>query len=147
MTPLLSAPSLVSGGISCQIKPCPQVLTPENPTPPVANGCHQHDCVGVSWVTNPSVPGTVHAPQAMGTRSEGHRVLQEGLGLRSGAEDRDRVICAWTTLLPSTSDRFAFSLLQFPLFPKALLAMVVAVIVSSVFDPLTGTQIHGLAAR
>lgn len=95
-------------------------------------------------MTSPPVPGTVHAPQAMGTKPEGHRVLQEGLGLRPGAEDRDRVICAWTTLLPPTSDRFAFSLLQFQLFPKALLAMVVAVIVSSVFDPLTGTQIHGL---
>lgn len=94
-------------------------------------------------MTNPPVPGTVHAPQAMETRPESYKRA----GTQARAEDRDRVTCAWTTLLPPASDRFAFSLLQFQLFPKALLAMAVAVIVSSVFDPLTGTQIHGLAAR
>lgn len=98
-------------------------------------------------MTNPTGPGTVHALQAMGERPEQHGALRERRGPRPGAEDRDRMAHTWTSPLPPASDGFAFSLLRFQLFPKALPTTVVAVIVSSLFDPLTGAQIHRLAAR
>lgn len=103
-------------------------------------------CVWVSQVPTPTGPGTAHALQAMGERPEQHRALRERRGQAWG-RGQGQNAHPGTSPLPLASDGFAFSLLRFQLFPKALPTTVVAVIVSSLFDPLTGTQIHRLAAR
>lgn len=70
-----------------------------------------------------------------------------GLEQRTGTESS--LLGTHCFRLPLRGLRFLrLPLLRFHYFhySTALLAVVVAVIVSSVFDPLTGTQIHRLAA-
>lgn len=147
MTPLLSAPALVSAGINSQIKPLPP--SPDSRQPNSANGKQMPTaslCVGQPG-DKPHRPRDSSCPPGNGGEARAAQGPTGEGGAQAWGRGQGQNGPHLDFTLPPASDGFAFSLLRFQLFPKALPTTVVAVIVSSLFDPLTGTQIHRLAAH